>query len=121
MATRELVFVDTSGWIATLLEDDQSHDDAVQLWEDFRRERRRIVTTDWVFAETGNGLARTRVRLLLPRVIRSFFDDADCTLRRIDVDRFEDSLALYSQVNDKEWGLVDCASFVVMRELRIQE
>jgi hypothetical protein len=30
-------------------------------------------------------------------------------------------MSLYERAADKTWGMVDCASFVVMRETRISE
>ena len=35
--------------------------------------------------------------------------------------QFQDALALYEQSADKEWSLTDCASFLIMRELKISE
>ena len=33
---------------------------------------------------------------------------------------FEKALKLYEQRTDKEWGMVDCFSFVVMKKLRLK-
>ena len=34
---------------------------------------------------------------------------------------FREALALYRQHQDKEWGLTDCSSFVIMRRLGLTE
>jgi len=34
---------------------------------------------------------------------------------------FEEAFALYKTYRDKEWGLVDCISFVVMRQAGVEE
>ena len=62
MRNRDGVFLDSNGWIALLSANDRWHAQAVEQFEQIRLGRRRLVTTDWVLAETGNGLARTSAR-----------------------------------------------------------
>ena len=33
---------------------------------------------------------------------------------------FEDALSLYEERTDKQWGMVDCFSFVIMRKLKLK-
>jgi predicted nucleic acid-binding protein len=40
---------------------------------------------------------------------------------RVDDDMREKALALYRRADDKDWGLVDCASFAIMHELGITD
>jgi hypothetical protein len=115
------VFIDTSGWIALLNADDHLHAQAAELLQQFATTRRRLVTTDWVLAETGNGLARLVVRPRFVQVVRTFLQSPNGHLVRVDESLFEAALQLYGQATDKTWGLVDCASFVVMRQEGIQE
>jgi len=35
--------------------------------------------------------------------------------------QFQDALWLYEQSSDKQWSLTDCASFLIMRELKITD
>jgi predicted nucleic acid-binding protein len=56
------VFLDTNGWLALLNDDDSLHAGAFRVWSRFVRERRSVMLTDWIVAETGNGLARTPQR-----------------------------------------------------------
>ena len=44
------VFLDTSGWIA-LLDDDELHAQAVACLDDIGAAHRMVLTTDWVVAE----------------------------------------------------------------------
>jgi predicted nucleic acid-binding protein len=55
------------------------------------------------------------------RTTKLFLGSPHSLLVRIDHVRFEDALALYERADDKYWGLVDCASFVVMRDLGCRE
>jgi predicted nucleic acid-binding protein len=60
---------------------------------------------------------------------RTFVQDMIATLRadsRIEVmpattDLFDRGMALFSSRPDKEWGLTDCISFVVMQQMGIRE
>ncbi|MBX6314361.1 MAG: type II toxin-antitoxin system VapC family toxin [Isosphaeraceae bacterium] len=109
------VFIDTSGWIALLNRRDQDHAAASERMDEFRRARRILVMTDWVFAEAGNGLARTMARLQFVAAARSFLQSTRGRFLWIDDDLFHQALALYEQMDDKTWGLVDCASILIMQ------
>jgi predicted nucleic acid-binding protein len=61
MANRE-VFLDTNGLIALLNRADQLHATAGMIWNSILQDKRTVVVTDWVFAETGNGMAKTNGR-----------------------------------------------------------
>ena len=115
MAASNAVFVDTSGWIAVLNSDDQLHASATQLLQQFGTLNRRLVTTDWVLAEAGNGLARNPIRHRFVQAIRSILGSPGLQLVRVDANLFDQAMDVYDQAQDKSWGLVDCASFVIMR------
>jgi len=115
MVVNDPVFIDTSGWLSLLNADDQHHAQAVELFRRLDLKHRGLVTTDWVLAETGNSLARLPGR----RTFRAFVDDlahlSTAQIVTVDQQRFDDALALYDQMHDKTWGLIDCASFVLMK------
>jgi predicted nucleic acid-binding protein len=110
----EAVFLDTNGWIAPLNADDHFHSQAAEQLRAFEADRRPLVTTDWVLAETGNGLARVPPRVTFARAVKTFLASPNSRLVRVDTDLFRDALAMYDRAADKSWGLVDCASFIVM-------
>jgi uncharacterized protein len=121
MTENKPAFIDASGWIAILSLDDEFHARALDLWEEFSRTQRRLISTDWVFAEAGNGLARTRLRADFVAAVRLFLQSSQCVLFRMNGELFEMALDLYSRRKDKNWGLVDCSSFIVMRDQGITE
>jgi predicted nucleic acid-binding protein len=119
---RRDVFLDTAHAIALANERDEYHVEALRRSKEISREQRRIVTTEPVLVEIGNRLAAPPNREATARYIE--------TLRREDavVDvvpqtsaLLEQGLALYKSRPDKEWGLTDCISFVVMRERGITD
>jgi len=116
MFNRNAVFVDTSGWIAILNADDAYHEQACARLLELGTLRRPLVTTDWVLAETGNGLARTHVRSQFAKATQRILQSPNCRLLWIDGPLFERAIALYNRVEDESWGLVDCASIITMQD-----
>jgi len=66
-------------------------------------------------------LARTVLRADAAWLIRNLHSDPRATVVYVDQGRLFQALELYAGRADKTWGLVDCLSFVVMRERRITE
>jgi len=115
------VFLDTSGWVALLNADDRFHGAANERMQEFASERRTLLTTDWVLAETGNGLARFPARSSFAGAVEAFRSSRNARLVRVDDTLLQRAVDLYASVDDKTWGLVDCASFIVMRDAAILE
>jgi len=114
-------FIDTSGWIAILNAEDQLHTAASQWMRRFELDERRLVTTDWVLAEAGNGMARTRARTRFPMAVDAFMNSASTLLLRVDETAFLEALVWYRRAFDKTWGMIDCASFALMKRESIAE
>ena len=75
-----------------------------------------FLTTEAVLTEIGNALARQRWRPLAIATLHNLRNSADIEVVTIDSALFDRAVALYSSRSDKEWGLTDCTSFVVMQE-----
>ena len=75
-----------------------------------------LVLTDWVIAETGNSLARTPARAKFPAAVRQFLQSPRAKTVYVTPALLARALDLYAKRSDKTWGLVDCASFVVMKD-----
>ena len=75
-----------------------------------------FVTTEAVLVEIGNALSRPRWRPLGIATLRDLSTDPDIEVIPVDAQLFERAFALYSARPDKEWGMTDCISFVVMQE-----
>lgn len=58
----DAIFLDTNGWLALLNATDSLHSAAALAWASLLSRGDRVVLTDWVVAETGNGLARSGAR-----------------------------------------------------------
>jgi predicted nucleic acid-binding protein len=112
------IFVDTGFVIGLINDQDEHHDEAKALAE--RYEGYPFVTTDAVLLEVGNALAK-RFRTQGAEIIHYFLNSSDATVVHLNPLLFRRGLDLYESHDDKTWGLVDCVSFVVMREMEIED
>ncbi len=71
--------------------------------------------------EMGNGLARTAARAGFAEAVKRIRNSSRVRLIFVTADLLERALAMYTDRADKTWGLVDCASFVVMQDHWITE
>jgi predicted nucleic acid-binding protein len=69
-----------------------------------------------VCIEIANGLAALKFRQAAARIIRSLQETALVRIIPASAELFQQALSLYERRPDKDWGLTDCASFVVMAE-----
>lgn len=118
--TNEL-FVDTSYALALASSDDQLHARAAVLAHRLKRSPVRFVTTRAVLLEIGNALSRLRFRQGAIRLLESLEADPSVEIIPLSEDLYARAFALYRARPDKEWGLVDCISFVVMQDRAIVE
>jgi uncharacterized protein len=59
--------------------------------------------------------------LRLPQAIATLQTNPLVEVVRLTSDIFAEAIELYSKKNDKDWGLTDCVSFIVMRERGLTE
>ncbi len=112
------LFVDTSFVIALINKRDRNHEHATRLAAEYAS--RRLLTTDAVLLEIGNTLARG-FKPQAVAVIEHFLTSADVEVVRLGAEGFESAFDLYRSRSDKNWGLVDCHSFIVMRQARVED
>lgn len=115
------IFLDANGWIALLNKRERFHAEANRMWLDCGQRGCSVVLTDWVVAEAGNGLARTSARAEFVETLRRFAANPRFRVVSVSKELRERALDLYAARPDKTWGLVDCASFIVMADEGITE
>ncbi len=115
------VLLDTNGWIPLLNSSEQLHGQAIDIWQDLGQRGYRITLTDWVIAETGNGLARLPNKYRFAESVERFWQSSAVDIVTIDRPLIAQALDLYRAYPDKSWGIVDCASYVMMRQRGITE
>jgi predicted nucleic acid-binding protein len=118
---RNKVFLDTAFAIASAIETDAFHEKALELVKEIKVHGIQIVTTRAVLLEIGNALSRANYRRLAVEAFDTIESDNNVTIVPLTEELFEEALTLYRSRMDKEWGLVDCVSFVTMNQMGITE
>ncbi len=117
------LFADTSGW-GNLVDPTQPfHTLTATVYRDARRRAHKIVTTNYVLSEL---VALLTSPLGIPRAaIVSLIDGLKSSpyieVVHIDLALDHEAWLLLRSRLDKNWSLVDCASFVVMQHRGISE
>ena len=115
------IFADTSVLYALVNRNDASHVAAVAAVTRLLEAGRRIVTTDYVVAESVN-LATVRGGSLVSRRVLDLVEQsAGLRLEWIGPDRFDSAKRHHRKHADHGYSFTDCTSFVVMRELKLED
>jgi uncharacterized protein len=114
-------FLDAVYAIALSSVDDQFHQDALVLADHVEAAKTRLVTTQAVVLEIGNALSKHRYRTSAVKLVAAILADPNVEIVPLSDELFRRAFRLYSDRSDKEWGLTDCISFVVMSDRGIRE
>lgn len=114
------LFIDTAYIQGLYNKGDQSHDLCSQAVP-FAQKAKQLFITDAILMEIGNAFSTMQRRNQGSKIIRDFLKSNRVQVIHLTPEYFEKALQLYEQRSDKEWGMVDCFSFVVMKELNLQD
>lgn len=117
------IFADTSGWGCWLDRAESLNALAVGIVKQVHASGRRLVTTNYVLAELV-ALLTSPMRISRPQQVQYLATiRAAAWVEVVHVDAGLDAAAwnLWQSRPDKEWSLVDCASFVVMQQRGLTE
>jgi hypothetical protein len=115
------VFLDTAYAIALASTTDALHQQALALADELEASGTRLVTTWAVLLEIGNALSRVQFRQAALELLSSLQSDPSVEIVPLGGPILEEAVKLYSDRPDKEWGLTDCVSFVVMEARGIRD
>lgn len=113
------IFIDTSFIIGLYNRDDNAHQRCMEV-SIYTKKAARLITTDAVLMELGNTFSVVHKRQKGARIIREFLKMKRMEIINLTPEYFEDALKLYEERPDKEWGMVDCFSFVVMNKFSVE-
>ena len=115
------VFIDTSGFYAMLVKQDDAHISASNLMNKAKQLKWTFVCTDYILDETAT-LLRARG---LGHLLTAFFDNVlqsrVCRIEWTDSERFHSTTKYFLKTSGQGWSFTDCLSFLVMRELKIKD
>jgi len=110
------VFVDTGGFYAALNGNDDHHADAAAVFHRAASESWRLLTSNFVVAET-HALVLVRCGADLAR---AWLRDVPAAVMRVSIRDEAKARAIVLEYRDKEFSYCDASSFAVMERLRIR-
>jgi predicted nucleic acid-binding protein len=113
------VFLDTSYAIALSSKKDRFHNKALELADQIEADKSVLITTRPVLLEIGNALSGLRFRKSGVLLLDSLENDPNVGIVSLTDSLYHQGVRFFRKRMDKEWGLVDCISFVVMSERNI--
>ena len=110
------VFLDTSYAIALSSPKDKYYGAALSLAEELETKSTKLITTTAILLEIGNALSKRQHRAGAVQLLTSLEDDSTVEVISLTEELYSQGFKLYKERQDKDWGLVDCISFIVMKE-----
>ena len=117
----DTIFLDAAYAIALAAPEDDLHPKAAALAAQLQSRQLRMLTTNAVVFEIGNGLAKPKFRSTAIELMTSIFTDPRIEVVHVTPSLVQRAFDLFRLRPDKAWGMTDCVSFVVMEERGIQE
>jgi predicted nucleic acid-binding protein len=114
-----VIFVDTSALIALVDRSDRWHGEAQRILGSLPGGAPQV-TTNLVLSETVTYFRRSQDAETACRVGRGILDSGLCRIVESSRDLEEQALELLLRFADQSLSFVDCVSFAVMREMRIE-
>jgi predicted nucleic acid-binding protein len=117
----EPLFIDSGGFYALVSPESKSHEPAVEIMKAAAVTRRRAVTTDYIIDETATLLRARGLTKLLAEFFLLTEESQALTVEWITPGRFSAARKFMLKHLDQEFSFTDCVSFIVMKELRLNE
>ena len=115
------VFLDTAYAIALSSPNDVFHHCAILLADQLEAAGTHLITTHAILLEIGNALSKQRCRNAAIRLLEALEADPNVEIIPISELLYRRALKLFGERPDKDWGLTDCISFIVMQDRGIAE
>lgn len=108
------IFLDTGGILATVNNRDALHKKAMEVNKKLELEKVQFIITDYVLVEVCNALSKHKSLAL--KALEHLQTSKDINLITITDAIFTKGIEMYKKYSDKDWGLTDITSFIVMQE-----
>ena len=115
------LFLDTAFILALASPADQYHEKAKQLSRQIRKEDISLITTRAILIEIGDAMAGQRKRNAGITMLEALEEDENLEIIQNSEELYSRAFGMYQSRLDKEWGMTDCISFVVMGDEQITE
>ncbi len=113
------LFIDTSGFYALLVKNDDRHERAKTILAQAAKEKQRFMTSDYVLDETATLLRARGLGHLIAPFFDNIFASQACSIVWMDHELFMKARLFFLKHDDKSWSFTDCTSFVIMKEMKL--
>jgi predicted nucleic acid-binding protein len=113
------VFWDTAAFVALGNRDDDLHGAAIGVSQELAARQAMVLTHDAILTEVANSFSKAAWRSVARRIIDDLTESVNlgvAEIVHIDTRLWRQGWDLFVSRRDKDWGLTDCLSFVVMQE-----
>lgn len=117
----EKVFVDTSGWVALFVGNDRNHKKAVSIFEQIKRLKMSVYTSDYVIDETITTIMARGNHGQSVVAGEALFNSDIIKLVHVAPDYLSDTWRHYKKYSDKKFSFTDVSSFSIMKSLGIRK
>lgn len=115
-----MIFVDTSAWIALVDRGDKFHKRANEWWVEQRRVV-QLITSNIVVMETLGWVRYNRGRKIAIELGKSLYLSREVEIKRLTPSIETQAWELFSALEGRGISMVDCTSFVIMKESKIDQ
>jgi uncharacterized protein len=120
-ASRRMIFVNSSGWLALYNRNDPHHAAARALWEELRNQSVRLVITDYVLDQVYTAL-KVFGSLHAAQAIQQVMKNSQLVrLFMVDTVIFDRAWRVFVEDEQPQWTFTDCINFSVIQYLGITE
>ena len=120
-SSTNLVYVDAAGWIALINLRDALHTEAVRIYKQRLQQQCQFITASVVLLEVGNWLSPAPLRRLAIDLLHRIEQSRRIEVIHVTRELYAEGWQLYSNRLDKDWGIIDCISFVIMQGRNLTE
>lgn len=117
----EKIFVDTSGWVALFVDNDQNHKKAVSIFEDIKSSKALVYTSDYIIDETITTILARGNHKQSVLAGEALFTSKIIKIIHVSADYLQSAWELYRKYKDKSFSFTDVTSFVIMKNLGIRK
>jgi predicted nucleic acid-binding protein len=114
----KVVFADTFYFFALVNPADPRHLQAKAFAQSYRQ---KVLTTNWVLVEVGDGLAHPGNRPTFLQILDTLRAAPNVRIVDLEGALFDEGVSFYRSRMDKGWTLTDCLWFAVMQREGVAE
>lgn len=110
------VLVDSDAFVGWIFAEDVHHPEVKEIFQQITANRLKLVTTNYVIAETATVLSK----LAGQQLARSFLEQAaKFTIIHISKQLHQQALEIFQTLDKKRSSVIDCSNVAVMRQFNI--